>query len=273
VLGEARIRWRDTPAFGAVCGLLEQLPSEGFPNSCALNIVAERSSAPRTAAGRTVRFVAQPARLTLPYERFVFETGQIPIRPEDWHDLFNALVWIAFPRTKAALNARHVREMQREVGGRRGAVRDALTQFDEDGLIVLARAPALLALIREFKWKELFWGRRRQLTRDAAFFAFGHALQQKLLAPFVGITGKALLFEVESDLLYAPRPTLQRWIDERLAERIASLVCAKDLAPVPVLGIPGWWPANIVEAFYNNAWYFRAGRGVVARERGAVRLA
>ena len=33
-----------------------------------------------------------------------------------------------------------------------------------------------------------------------------------------------------------------------------------ELAPLPVLGVPGWWPDNEAQGFYDNSDYFRPGR-------------
>src|ERR1041385_3771923 len=38
------------------------------------------------------------------YEVRIAERGEVPTRPENLHDLLNALVWAAFPRTKLALS-------------------------------------------------------------------------------------------------------------------------------------------------------------------------
>jgi hypothetical protein len=37
-------------------------------------------------------------------------------------------------------------------------------------------------------------------------------------------------------------------------------------SPLPVLGVPGFWPANADPAFYDDEHVFRAGR----RARGAL---
>jgi hypothetical protein len=34
-------------------------------------------------------------------------SGEVATRPDNRHDLFNALIWLAFPRSKAAMNRRH----------------------------------------------------------------------------------------------------------------------------------------------------------------------
>jgi hypothetical protein len=39
--------------------------------------------------------------------------------------------------------------------------------------------------------------------------------------------------------------------------------CAtKPFAPLPVLGIPGWWPANEDPRFYGDKTVFRPGRAL-----------
>jgi hypothetical protein len=34
----------------------------------------------------------------------------------------------------------------------------------------------------------------------------------------------------------------------------------RELSPLPVLGVPGWWGGNEQENFYENTDYFRPGR-------------
>ena len=36
---------------------------------------------------------------------------------------------------------------------------------------------------------------------------------------------------------------------------------AKPFLPLPVLGVPGWWPANENPGFYDDADVFRPARG------------
>lgn len=182
------------------------------------------------------------------------------MRADNWHDLFNVLVWCTFPRAKGVLNARHVLAMERELPGRRGRVRDALTQFDEDGVIVLCSAPELLGLMRAFQWKELFWRRREAVLQHMRFLVFGHALYEKLLAPFVGVTGRAVMLAVAPGLAAAPLHKQLSDADAALAESVIALASPRDLHPLPVLGIPGWYPAAAVETFYGDATYFRSGQ-------------
>jgi Protein of unknown function (DUF3025) len=211
-----------------------------------------------------------PARLVLPgthstaaYEERAFGTGEILHREHDWHDLFNALVWLTLPRAKAALNARHVEELEQEMPGQRGRVRDALTLLDEDGVIVASSDRELLALIKEFRWKELFWVRRADVKACMRFVIFGHGLYGKARAPFLGMTGRAVLMLIDKKVFEMPLAERLAVLDTKLAEMLEApdvIRTPPDLSPVPILGVPGWVPANRDEAFYENVDYFRPGR-------------
>ncbi len=68
----------------------------------------DEARAERLATGRglPLRFIAQAALPAgIAYETHIAETGAVPTR-HNLHDFFNALVWFAYPRIKAALNAR-----------------------------------------------------------------------------------------------------------------------------------------------------------------------
>src|SRR6266545_1133306 len=108
------------------------------------------------------------------YERQLYLAGELQFRERNWHDLFNVLAWIAYPKAKRELNRRHYLAAQEEGSGR-GRVRDALTSFDESGAIVVSRDRSLLDLLQEFKWKTLFWERRDESREQLRVFLFGHA--------------------------------------------------------------------------------------------------
>lgn len=199
------------------------------------------------------------------WERFVAETGAVPVRGGNWHDFFNLLSWRSFPLTKAALNAAHVAALAHETHARRGPRRDALAAFDEDGLIVACEDDRLEALVRAFRWRELFVERRAATTKGLHAFAFGHALCEKLLEPFKGITGKAVFVVVASGFGDLPAASRLALVDRLAAPRVATLECPRSLAPLPVLGLPGWWSANEDPAFYDDPSVFRAGRRGNAR--------
>ena len=192
-----------------------------------------------------MRFVP-PGEKDATYEVKVFETGRVETRPDSPHDFFNALAWLAFPRTKAKLNALHAAEMPREKQGRRGRLRDLLTIFDEGGAIVHCDDPELVAFLRNFQWKELFWDHRDRVRAAMRIVVFGHAVLEKALEPWPGVTCKALVVSAGTDA----DASASAWF-----ERLAPGASPRELAPLPVFGFPGWLPQD--EAFYDDTRYFR----------------
>lgn len=203
------------------------------------------------------------------YEARIYRDGAMQVREGEWHDLFNLLAWLAYPKTKAALNNAHQLEAREESPGQianRSRTRDALTVLDESGAIVASSEAGLLDDLRAFRWKRLFWDCRAQVKRSMRFYVFGHALFEKALAPYVGMTAHAMLIPVSADLLEAPLRDQLAELDSQVAERVQELRTPQMLAPLPLLGVPGWWPDNEQETFYENSSYFRSGR--TARRRG-----
>lgn len=246
-----------SPLFAPLAPWLARLPGE--PDSRALAELAAREPV-FAAAGRPLRFV--PPQLDgLAYECRVRDRGEVETRPDNWHDFFNALVWFAFPETKRAITAAHVAAMQAP-GEARGGVRDALTHFDECGIVVLSSRPELLGLLRDFAWKALFVARRAEVIADMRFVVFGHATYEALLAPFRGLTAKAVLYEIPENWLRLPGEALSAAVDARLAADLASgrYTRPRDLQPLPLLGIPGVVPASEDPAYYDDTWQFRPGR-------------
>jgi hypothetical protein len=219
----------------------------------------------RVASGRPLQLV--PAGGKLPYEIRVHESAELEVRERNWHDFFNVLVWLMFPRAKAALNARHYAAWPVDSGDGRGAVRDALTLFDESGLVVISAQPALLQLIRNFEWKSLFWTQRAAVAAGMRFLPFGHALCEKALSPYRGMTGHALLLEVDATWLALEMPELISRVDRRLEVLVAdpqSMQTTRQLSPLPVLGVPGWCWENECADYYDDTRYFRPGRRAAA---------
>jgi hypothetical protein len=214
--------------------------------------------------GQRVRFVPpQPdGRI---YECRIWESGEVETRPDNWHDFFNALVWLSFPQTKLAVSAAHVRAM-RAPGEARGKTRDALTHFDECGIVVLSSQPELLELLRGFQWKTLFVERRADVLHCMRFVVFGHATYEQLLKPFRGLTAKAVLHEVSAEWLQMDGAALRAAVDDWLAGELGSgrYTRPRDFHPLPLLGIPGVTPDSEDPAYYDDVWQFRPGRRTAA---------
>ena len=120
---------------------------------------------------------------------------------------------------------------------RRGPLRDALTLFDENGALLQAPAPLWQALCQR-DWAALFIT-HRALWAEARLTLVGHALLEQLAtAPRKPLTAHVL----PADTVLA--------MDE-------AAWAAKPFSPLPVLGVPGWWPANADPSFYADAAVFR----------------
>jgi Protein of unknown function (DUF3025) len=257
----------DAPIFTALKPLFGRLPRDRFPRHDELNALGTPSVV--SGGGAPIRFV--PPAASAQYEVRIFENGEVQTRPDNWHDLFNALVWLAFPKTKAVLNGHHYDEIRARRGERlRGTARDVLTLFDEGGIVVAAADPELPALLREFRWKELFWRRRAQVLRSMRFYVFGHAIYEKALEPYKGVTAKALILDAAPGLLDAPIERQLCELDARAADYFSgthALASTRNLSPLPILGIPGWEPANACEEYYDDPSQFRPRSKIGDRPR------
>ncbi len=174
------------------------------------------------------------------YEAFIARTGSVPTR-DNLHDLLNGLMWLHRPALKRQLNQLQAADIARHgIGPTRGALRDALTLFDEHGALWPEAPPPLVQALAARDWTALFVT-HRALWPGAGFEVFGHALLEQLAnAPRKGLTAFVALGD---PLAWSPA----QW-------------AAKPFLPLPVLGIPGWWPGNEDPAFYADTRVFRPPR-------------
>ncbi|MGH8677946.1 MAG: DUF3025 domain-containing protein [Burkholderiales bacterium] len=262
-----------SPLFAPLREVASGLPHVGWPDTEVLNALADGCGRRIVNAnGQLIRFVVQdakPVHFEEMFEPRAFLRGEVLVRRFNWHDLFNALVWMTFPTAKASLNARNYAALCAHNAGQRSPEGDALTLFDEDGVVALSSDRELVDLLREFRWKPLFWEQREAVRSRMRFLAFGHSLFEKALKPYVGMTGKAIVFEVSETITSLEHRALLAEVDRLSALYIwdrEHLSCGRTLAPLPVLGIPGWWKDNEDEGFYDNADYFRPGRSRAPRQ-------
>jgi hypothetical protein len=247
------------------------LPLAGVGQSVAQGLasgsVADALNATVATQGCPVRFTAADAAPPgEAYEAFIRRTAQVPTR-DNLHDLFNGLVWLRFPQSKAVLNRLQAEAIAAQgVGAVRGPVRDAITLFDENGALLLA-PPALWQALLARDWHALFVT-HRPLWAQARLVLFGHALMEQLVSPRKNITAHVLVEQLASDgeavaavelKLGAPQGLAA--LDAALAARLsAEWLGGKPFTPLPVLGVPGWWPANDDPGFYRDASVFRPAR-------------
>jgi len=238
-----------------------------FPSLAELNALLDESHMVQT--GKRLCFVEQglgKLAFESQYEPRCYLTGEVQTRENNLHDLFNALVWLNFPRSKAAINVRHYQALSvasEALTTQRGSVRDMATLFDESGVMVVSADSHLSQLLCDFKWKELFLSQRDKVISQMGFYIFGHGLYEKAMQPYVGITGQGLVLQVNAEFFTWPLASRMQHLDERVATYLHDPVHCQDtheLTPVPLLGIPGWSNDNEQAEYYDNLNYFRSGR-------------
>ena len=216
------------PLFEPIAGLLSGF-SDGLPSADSLTALLGRMApTARSGSGRPIRFILPPAELPA-YEQHIHATGEVPTRADDWHDFFNALVWLSFPQTKT----------------------------------VVSTDPAIPALLAAHEWEEVFWNRRAQLLASTRFLIFGHGSWDQLRQPFFGLCAKAIYRHVDAAWLALPAAQRQRETDAWLAARFTDPLhpfANAALSPLPLLGIPGVTPDNAVPDYYRDTRQFRPKR-------------
>jgi hypothetical protein len=247
--------WRAQPAFAPWARWLARIDASAAPAAETLDLWA-RESALALPDGRPLRIEpSHGAGDALGYERRVREDAVVGVRPGSWHDAFNVLAWLAFPRTKAALNARHVAEGAASTANRRSRVRDAATLVDESGLLLACDAPGLVRLLREHAWRELFVERAQEVGRHCFACAIGHGLLDRLRRPYRALTAKTLVLTCSPGQL----PREPEALDAAAADVVASRAFdAAALAPLPVAALPGWDREGLGAALFDDASVFRS---------------
>ncbi|MGV8991238.1 MAG: DUF3025 domain-containing protein [Thiobacillus sp.] len=240
----------DHPAFAPYRALIHELAlASALPSLDRLNKLAVALGTTQ-AHGLPLQFIAPDGRLSArEYETHILQTGQIPTRPDTWHDVLNALVWLRFPRFKSALNVAHGEALITETNNQRGRRRDAMTVLDESGVWVISQDPQLPELLTACAWQPLFRERRADVESMMHFVVLGHALLEKVLTPYPSMTGKCLILN---------SMTLDPDSVERQAVRtLQSIESPRQLSPLPIQGIPGWDAENEADTYYTNQKIFR----------------
>lgn len=247
--------------------VFERMPLSAWQTDAALLECREwpsiESLNSRVSTGENYRFVAQTPTLLadgLHYEERVATRGEIATREANWHDLLNALIWLRYPALKWALNRRQMSEIARMGTKQRSREQYALTHFDEGGIVVLLRDPALLQLWNAHDWYGLFWTHRAAwLDGTIQAQLFGHALLEQSLTPSQLLVGKALVFQVAENVD----------MPQVLAACAAAIDAGQllhdplELRPLPLAGVLGWRADNMVELFHRTTVCYqprRAGR-------------
>lgn len=215
----------------------------------------------RNHRGLPLRFVSQSELpVGIAYETFISETACIPTR-DNLHDFFNALIWLAYPQTKARLNALQATAIA-EAGTTavRGRLRDALTIFDENAAIFMHANEKSVSALGNRQWLTLFIEERPGFGKEWTVQLFGHALLEKLVQPYKAITAHAwpVCLEQTDHGEEKLLPKLSD-LDRVLATTLSSDISTRSFMPLPVLGVPGWCAQQDL-AFYQDETVFRRVR-------------
>lgn len=185
-----------------------------------------------------LKFTAQPKKarrakresvvLEELYDGRIALRGEVPCLTESYHDLFNALIFAAFPLAKRALHSRQFRALSERVEPgmkrlpeARTREQDALTVFDEGGSVVL--------VTREFheRWcDDKPWTLLDVAGEQAQLWVFGHALLEHVFYGRYELRSCAVVLVRDET---TPRgDDVLPWIDERVAHLLGDsrLFCA-----------------------------------------------
>ncbi len=253
------------PQFQRIHPAFEQLPEnadwqqfENWPDCDFLNQLLLHGVSNK--AGKVIRFAPQDDSLPWPelyYEQRIAQHGVIATRA-NWHDFFNSIIWCLYPDTKASISALHSAEFD-PASSNRTRLRDALTLFDENGALVVSSNLALLQAIIDFNWQSVFIEFQDDWHAQTQCHIVGHALFEKLLTPYIGITANTRLFHVPNKYFDLPLTDQRQYLDVAVAAMFdrRALQTPRNLSPFPLLGVPGWWDDQSAE-FFANTNYFRA---------------
>lgn len=256
----AAIDWQ-RPWFRSVAGIGQRTTQQILRGASVAEALNEAPAVSLNEAP-AVEFVAQDALPShMAYEQFIFEHHRVPTR-NNLHDFFNGLIWLHHPQTKRMFNRWQAREIaQQGVGAVRGPLRDAITVFDENGALLIAPQPLREALARR-EWRRL-GEQLRPLWRQARLEPFGHALLEKLVQPRKNITAHVYCADDSAQ----PGVAADDWMTSHFTAEAFSI---KPFNPLPVLGVPGWWPENENFCFYDDSDVFRSAARKISQQKIAA---
>ena len=113
--------------------------------------------------------------------------------------------------------------------------------------------PDVLRKIEDLEWREVFFDQRDEFCATTRVVVFGHGVLDDLHAPFIGLMAKAILLEFASDS-QPPVDQLDALVAGDLSRHLASL------RPLPLLGVPGFWPDQTRTFYDSHPRYFRRQR-------------
>lgn len=208
-------------------------------------------------------FVEQNQRLVADnrgFEARIAASGAIAMRPENWHDLLGALMWLRYPQLKLAINALQVADLPIQGTGNRTRRQQGLTHVDEAGVLVASDDITLLDAIDAHAWERLFCDRAGDYDTRWTVHVFGHALFELYRERGHLLAAKALLFEVPAGFIARPFAARAAALDAAAAAAVLGGALAADpqaMPSLPLAAMPGWIGADSTRDFVKSAPCFR----------------
>lgn len=229
--------WADEPRFAHLADRLRAFADcRDWPDAERLSAESARLGLV-SCAGAPIRFVLQRHGATRGgdvlasrYDVRIHREGAVSTRPRNAHDFFNAMVWLSFPRAKAALSARQhdawcerLAPGQRRLPGARTREQDTLSMLDEGGILVVPHGvdpgDVDAALAARDSAAVSRWARAGELT----VAAFGHALYEHVASGDPAVRGLAVVLDRA-----ASRDGARDAADAMFSARLADRACFCD---------------------------------------------
>lgn len=261
--------YQTSPIFSPLAQITKQLTANNnWPDLDAYNqLITKNEKQIVNHNGLHIRFIPQTVQQISfddQYESMIYQQGLVQTRMASWHDFFQVLIWSIFPITKSYLNALHYqssleRRQKNPNNKLRSKLENFVTLFDECGAVIIYNDPLHKSLIQNFDWRELFINNKKAFTNNLECIVFGHAMYEKSIMPYIGMTAHVLFLYQPDSFFSLPMTVKLAIIDKSLAQLLKENKdwTTKDLNPFPLLGVPGWYPDNNRLEFYNNDKYFR----------------
>jgi hypothetical protein len=135
----------------------------------------------------------------LEFERRIHAHGEVETRPQCWHDAFHACAWLAFPRTKARINALHVADGAHASPNRRSALRNFLTCSTREALSWRARGRTCWNFCAAFAGAHCSWNAGRLCARQWISPSSAMRSTNARCPCTTAATGKGILLTVGTD--------------------------------------------------------------------------
>jgi hypothetical protein len=189
--------------------------------------------------GQVVLSALYDARITL--------AGEVPTRERNWHDVFNALCFATFPRSKRALHARQYRSIAARLGPNaarlptaRTPELNALALFDEGGVVLAAEPAVAQQLLAAQGPARAALCMQLLAEQRARVVPFGHALFEHLVEGLRCPGGCTQVLAIDELWPHAGSGNWLDQLDEALAMAIADptrFVSTRECAHVRLDGL------------------------------------